>query len=152
MKRLIILFFVILPFALTSSTPASGVFGLGKCEKVLTKIKSEVEIDHALTVNLNKLVPGLRDTNSYTKDREHEWWGIWITTLESRIRSLKYISTSTTCFTVDAQVQSRNAITTYNNMLRTARANFKDYSNNYGFDWKKMDYVQTYQYAKENRR
>lgn len=152
MRRWVGIALLIPLLVIPTSAPASGVFGLGKCDKVIKQIENESQINLQLKKQLNKLVYALN--NAYKEKDEIDYIYRSITLSDSFIRIYKLVVKNSNCFTPAAVAETRTAMT----ILISKKGDLQKFlrEENYwgegGRTWEKSPESSSSLYFKQNRR
>ena len=139
-------------FVIPTSTPASGIFSLGKCDKVIKQIENETKVEIQIARNINKLIYPLN--YAYVQEDEIAWMYLMINWIDSNIKSNTLATKNADCFTPYAIADSRNAINILKNTKRAFQQALKEgrYWGEGGTKWKKESLESALQFFKDNRR
>jgi hypothetical protein len=152
MRRWVGLALLIPLYVIPTSTPASGVFGLGKCDKVIKQIENEIKVQLQIGKKLNNLV--YRLNYSYEEEDEIDWMFLKINFIDSYIKKNSLATKNANCFTPDAIAESRNAINILKNKRSLWQQALKEnrFWGEGGTKWEKQSLESNLQYFKDNRR
>ena len=152
MKRWIVSLLLAPLLVIPTSIPASGVFGLGKCDKVIKSIENEIKVQIQIGRNINKLIYPLN--YAYVQEDEIDWMYLYVNLLDSLVKKNTLATKNANCFTPYAIAESRNAINISKNKKRLFQEALKE--NNYwgegGTKWEKVSLESNLQFFKDNRR
>jgi len=151
MRRWVGISLLIPLLVIPTSAPASGVFGLGKCDKVIKQIENEIKVEIQIERNINKLIYPLN--YAYVQEDEIDWMYLSINRLESMRKKNTLVTKNANCFTPYAIADSRNAINISKNAKRRFQQALKKerYWGEGGTKWKKVSLESNLQFYKDNK-
>jgi hypothetical protein len=152
MKRWIVWLILTPLLVIPTSAPASGVFGLGKCDKVIKQIENEIKVEMQIARDINKLIYPLN--YAYKQQDEIDWQFLMVNFLNSMIKKNTVATKNANCFTPYAIADSRNAINILKNKKRLFQQALEEerYWGKGGTKWEKESLESTLQFFKDNRR
>jgi len=116
MKRLLVLILLIPLFFIPTSTSASGIFGLSKCERVIREINEEEKIRYKLWVSFSDkriLLVDQINKNVTPNDSWLRFLNSIILPLESSNRIYLTIDKNKKCFSGELTIEARTAISNF---------------------------------------